>query len=1229
MSALTAPKRNGLLVMEVLLLSATAVLTLVVAPSRAATIIVKNQTQFDAAVATATETGHADTIDASMAGPIDPGTSLTLPGAATSINLELSTLGIGTTAGDETVTLGAKTTVSFGQPGNPGLLNMGEGQTGTLNINGASLIFNITDVGTQFNIGLDGGDGIVNMTSGSVTINDSNAALGVIGSISIGFPFGSTAASGTFNQSGGTVSVSAGALNIGVANGNGTYNLTNNAVLLDAGATVYIGASAGGVGVVNISGDATIDFESESVGFAGQLYVGDDTGVGTITQNGVNSTVILNVINIAQFGSNVENRADLGGIGTYNLLAGRLSIGGDGAAFGMDTGGIGIFNQSGGNLTANAPIYIGMSGNGTYNLSGGTATLDDGLTIAALAGSVGTVNQTGGVLTIAGGRLTVGGVGTATYNLNGGVLQAGGANGIVGTGSFNLGGGTIQVIGSALVTSVNATLTSGVSTIDTNGLGATFSGILSGNGGLAKVGAGTLVLTGTNSYAGGTDLNAGIIQVGADANLGAATGQLIFDGGTLQYANGFSSARSITLNTGGGIIDTNANNATLSGAIGGAGGLTKTGAGALTLSGASNYSGATLVNAGTLQAGATNVLSAISAFTLASGTTLNLGGFDNTIGSLAGSGSVALGAATLTAGGDGASTDFSGTIDGTGGLVKSGDGTLTLTGTSSYVGPTTVAAGTLDVNGTLASIATVDSGAILKGNGTLGGLAVASGGVVAPGNSIGTLNIAGNVAFASGSIYQVEANAAGAADKISASGVTTLGGGHVQVLAQSGNYTAQTYTILTSAAGVDGTFTDATSDLAFLTPTLSYDPDDVFLTLTRNGVFFSDMAETRNQRGVAGALDAAPTGDALVTAVGGQNPAGARQAFDALSGEIYASTASSLITDSVYFREAILGRLRQASFAGASDATAALGLGGPALAYADTAPASVGNVPFPIRSSRAPDLTWWSVGTGAWGQFDGDGNAAGVERNLAGYFTGVDRRFGDNWLAGLAAGYTNSSLSIAARASGADINTAHFAAYAAGNYDAWNFRSGAAFSWSDISTNRMVLFPGFSEATNTNYNAGTTQVFGEVGYARSLGNIAIEPFAGAAYVHLGTAGFTEAGQTAALSGASINEDVGYSSLGLRLATNIALESGQVLTPHASAYWQHAFGDVTPVETLSFLSTGTGFSTAGVPLAQNTAVIDTGLDLALTRNTKIGVSYFGQLGSNVQDNAVKGDFLWRF
>src|SRR5262249_58159188 len=114
---------------------------------------------------------------------------------------------------------------------------------------------------------------------------------------------------------------------------------------------------------------------------------------------------------------------------------------------------------------------------------------------------------------------------------------------------FNLSGGTIKVIETALVTSVNATL-SGVSTIDTNGLGATLSGVLSGAGGIAKDGAGTLLLSGNNSYAGGTFLNAGILKVTADSNLGAAASALTFNGGRPRLGSRRNRARYIAITRG-------------------------------------------------------------------------------------------------------------------------------------------------------------------------------------------------------------------------------------------------------------------------------------------------------------------------------------------------------------------------------------------------------------------------------------------------------------------------------------------------------------------------------------------------------------------------------------------------------------------------------------------------------------------------------------------------------
>src|SRR5260221_2103428 len=141
-------------------------------------------------------------------------------------------------------------------------------------------------------------------------------------------------------------------------------------------------------------------------------------------------------------------------------------------------------------------------------------------------------------------------------------------------------------------------------------------------------------------------------------------------------------------------VDTEANALTPSGNIVGTGGLSKIGAGTLTLAGPSSYTGATNVNAGTLQAGVANAFAPLSAFTVASGATLDLNGFSQSIGSLAGAASVTLGAATLTTGNDNTSTTFSGAISGSGGLTKIGSGALTLSGRTTYAPANSVHAGT-------------------------------------------------------------------------------------------------------------------------------------------------------------------------------------------------------------------------------------------------------------------------------------------------------------------------------------------------------------------------------------------------------------------------------------------------------------------------------------------------------------------------------------------------------
>ncbi len=423
-------------------------------------------------------------------------------------------------------------------------------------------------------------------------------------------------------------------------------------------------------------------------------------------------------------------------------------------------------------------------------------------------------------------------------------------------------------------------------------------------------------------------------------------------------------------------------------------------------------------------------------------------------------------------------------------------------------------------------------------------------------------------------------------------------------------------------------------------------------------LLYGPRAGGGNAGAVAGALDHGPypapfTGmDLMYKSLDLLNfgdPAPLRSALVQLDGEVHASAQTVMLNDSLYLREAVLGRMRQASYTAGMGPMAALASGGPLLSSAGASvsppaqPASVSAfadadnrdpafamqaAPLPVP---APETAFWAQGVGAWGQITGNGNAAGVSSDLAGFFAGVDRRFGSNWLAGIASGYTNSSVGITDRSSSAGIDTAHLAGYVGANYGPWNLRSGAAASFSTLGTNRDIVFPGFFDAESARYHATTTQVFSEVGYGIAFGQIAAEPFAGIAFVHLNTGGFVESGGTgiAALSSSGNSDDIGYSNFGARAATNYVLVDGIVLTLRASAAWQHAVGAVTPTAALAFESNGATFTASGVPLARDAALIQAGFDLHLGRQVAVGVSYFGELANCIQDNSVTGTLTWRF
>ena len=141
---------------------------------------------------------------------------------------------------------------------------------------------------------------------------------------------------------------------------------------------------------------------------------------------------------------------------------------------------------------------------------------------------------------------------------------------------------------------------------------------------------------------------------------------------------------------------------------------------------------------------------------------LDLGGGGYTVAALSGSASAVLGNGRLTVGGPASST-YAGTIlDGTSptSLTKVGTGTLNLTGTGRFSGPTTVQAGTLSLNGFWTSPITVAAAGTLRGTGTVAAPIVVAG-ALRPGNSPGTLTVAGPVSFAPGSVLGIDIDGLG------------------------------------------------------------------------------------------------------------------------------------------------------------------------------------------------------------------------------------------------------------------------------------------------------------------------------------------------------------------------------------------------------------------------------------------------------------------------------------
>lgn len=497
----------------------------------------------------------------------------------------------------------------------------------------------------------------------------------------------------------------------------GPGNPWDGRTLTKEGAGTLVLASATGN---SYTGDTIINGGTLQMGVANAIENSGAVKVnanGTLDLNGFNQTVKnisgdgkIMLTNNAVLTVNNDADATLGGAisGTGSLVktdGSTLTLSGDNSYSGGTTVNNGKLVATNGHAAGSGAITVAASGALELNFA-----WDDTL--------ANTINNSGALTKTGGGNATL----TGTNSVSGSVNVSGGGLTLAQGDTFNV--ANDYTTGSGASTGLDNNTTLAVSGTFTQAAGSTLNVAMGGTEPMITANQvnldGVLNITGftlgTRSASSATQNRHVIIRSDTDINGdfdrvdfgGAAvdvdylrlSGQvegneyvvglgLTWFAGT-QYGNGVFTLTSATdsFDVDLPLTNQNASNTGWDGTT-----LTKNGAGTLILSAVNTYTGATLVNGGTLQMGVTDAIKTSSAVTLASGTTLDLNNFNQTMNNLSGAGNIMLGSGTLTMINNNDAT-LSGVISGTGGLVKQGTGNLTLSNASG-----TSAVDSVDVSG--------------------------------------------------------------------------------------------------------------------------------------------------------------------------------------------------------------------------------------------------------------------------------------------------------------------------------------------------------------------------------------------------------------------------------------------------------------------------------------------------------------------------------------------------
>ena len=622
-----------------------------------------------------------------------------------------------------------------------------------------------------------------------------------------------------------------------------------------------------------------------------------------------------------------------------------------------------------------------------------------------------------------------------------------------------------------------------------------------------------------------------------------------------------------------------------------------------------------------------------------------------TAGSIAGSGFYYIGAGnTLVVGGNNFSTKVSGVIadflcgcfPGPGALEKVGTGTLTLSGTNTYTGTTTVNGGVLDVEGSIASssFTTVNANAALTGAGFVGDTMIAHGGIFLPGNGTpgSFMTVAGNLSFQSGALYLVQLNSS-TSTFANVIGAATLAG-TVGALLAPGSTVMKQYTILTAGGGHSGGFDGAAviGGSGGLVATLSYDPTHAYLDFALD--FGATPGINVNQRNVGNGLtnffDAnggiplafATLAPAGLTQVSGELATGTQQAtFDAMN------LFLGLLTDPF-----VAGRDGGVTGGTGAPGYAAEGDGASAYAARKQNAARDAFARFPTKAVVARnnllDPHWSVWGAAYGGGSTTDGNAAlgsnSATARAFGFAAGADYRISPATLAGFALAGGGTNFSVNGFGPGrSDLFQA--GAFVRHNVGAAYVSGALAYGWQDVTTDRTVTVAGI-DRLHAQFNANAWSGRAEGGYRFVTPWMGVTPYAAGQFTTYSLPAYAEqvlAGAgTFALNYAAKDVTASRSELGVRTDRSFALQNA-ILTLRGRAAWAHDFNTDRNIAAVFQTLPGASFVVNGAAQAHDSALTTAAAEMKWLNGFSLAAIFEGEFSSVTKSYAGKGvaRYVW--